>query len=110
MVSFELTDEQKLRQKTAHEFAEREIRPVALECDRRGEMPWDVIRKAHGLGLTYGMIPVKYGGGGLESILGSCVVIEELMWGCAGIAASLVGGALAFLPIMYMGTEEQKAR
>ena len=110
MVSFELTDEQKLMQKTAHEFAQREIRPVALECDRRGEIPWDVIGKAHGLGLTNGMIPAKYGGGGLESILGSCVVIEELMWGCAGIATSLVGGALAFLPIMYMGTEEQKAR
>jgi alkylation response protein AidB-like acyl-CoA dehydrogenase len=110
MVSFELTDEQKLMQKTAHVFAEKEIRPAAMECDRKGDIPWDVLREAHSLGLTNAMIPAKYGGGGVESILGNCVVIEELMWGCAGIATSLVGGALAFLPIMYMGTEEQKAR
>jgi alkylation response protein AidB-like acyl-CoA dehydrogenase len=110
MVSFELTDEQKLMQKAAHEFAAKEIRPAAMECDRKGEIPWDVLRKAHALGLTNAMIPSRYGGGGVESILGNCVFIEELMWGCAGIATSLVGGGLAFLPIMYMGTEEQKAR
>lgn len=110
MVSFELSDEQRLLQKTAHDFAEKEIRPVAMECDRAAEVPWDVLGKAHRIGLTNFMIPTTYGGGGVESILTSCIVIEELMWGCAGIATSLVGGGLGFLPIIYMGTEEQKRK
>jgi len=52
MVEFDLTDEQRLLQKTAHEFAEREMRPVALEYDKKGTVPWDVIKKAHALGST----------------------------------------------------------
>jgi acyl-CoA dehydrogenase len=39
MVDFELTDEQRLMQKTAHEFAEREMRPVSLEYDKKGTVP-----------------------------------------------------------------------
>ncbi len=35
---------------------------------------------------------------------------EELNWGCAGIATGLIGAGLAYLPIIHMGTEEQKAR
>lgn len=110
MVSFELTDEQKLMRKTAHEFAEKEMRPVALELDKKGAVPWDIMKKAHEIGLDTAMIPSEYGGGGVESLLTSCIIVEELMWGCAGIATCLVGGGLAFLPIIYMGTAEQKRR
>ncbi|MCJ2519647.1 MAG: acyl-CoA dehydrogenase family protein, partial [Candidatus Thermoplasmatota archaeon] len=110
MVDFSLTEEQKLLQQTAHEFAEKELRPIALECDRDGKMPWEVVQKAHKLGLDTAFIPEKYGGGGMTSTLSWAVVMEELNWGCAGIATGLIGGGLAVLPIMYMGTEEQKER
>lgn len=110
MVTFELSDEQKLMRKTAHQFAEKEMRPVALDLDRKSEVPWDIMKKAHELGLDTAMIPSKHGGGGIESILANCIIIEELMWGCAGIATCLVGGGLAFLPIIYMGTDEQKQK
>ncbi|MEE9236323.1 MAG: acyl-CoA dehydrogenase family protein [Thermoplasmata archaeon] len=110
MVDFSLTEEQKLLQQTAHEFAEKELRPIASECDRDGKMPWEVVQKAHKLGLDTAFIPEKYGGGGMTSTLSWAVVTEELNWGCAGIATGLIGGGLAVLPIMYMGTEEQKER
>lgn len=110
MVDFSLREEQKLLQQTAHEFAEKELRPIAPECDRDGKMPWDVVQKAHKLGLDTAFIPEKYGGGGMTSTLSWAVVMEELNWGCAGIATGLIGGGLAVLPIMYMGTEEQKER
>ena len=35
-VSFELTEEQRELQALAHEFAERELRPIAAECDEGG--------------------------------------------------------------------------
>src|SRR5437899_2162997 len=110
MVEFDLTDEQRLLQKTAHEFAEREMRPVALEYDKKGTVPWDVIKKAHALGLDTAFIPEAYGGGGIDSALTHVVVNEELNWGCAGMATGLIGAGLAYLPIIHMGTEEQKKR
>jgi len=110
MVDFELTDEQKLMQKVAHEFAEREMRPIALDYDKKGVIPWQVVQKAHDIGLDTAFIPAEYGGGGIDSTLTHCVVMEELNWGCAGIATGLIGAGLAFLPIIHMGTEEQKKR
>jgi len=110
MVDFELTDEQKLMQKTAHEFAEKEMRPVALEYDKKAEIPWHVVQKAHDIGLDTAFIPEAYGGGGVMSTLTQCVVMEELNWGCAGIATSLIGAGLAYLPIIHMGTDAQKEK
>ena len=110
MVDFELTEEQKLMQKTAHEFAEKEMRPIALDYDKKAVMPWDVVQKAHSIGLDTAFIPEEYGGGGINSTLTHCVVMEELNWGCAGIATGLLGAGLAYLPIIHMGTEEQKKR
>jgi alkylation response protein AidB-like acyl-CoA dehydrogenase len=110
MVDFELTEEQKLIQKTAREFAAREMRPVSLEHDKKGGIPWDVVRKAHELGLDTAFLPSEYGGGGMMSTLTHCIVNEELNWGCAGIATSLIGAGLAYLPIIHMGTPEQKAK
>ncbi len=110
MVEFELTEEQKLMQKTAHEFAQKEMRPVSLEYDKKGEMPWDVVKKAHEIGLDTAFIPEEYGGGGITSTLTHCVVMEELNWGCAGISTGLLGAGLAYLPIIHMGTDEQKKR
>lgn len=110
MVEFKLTEEQRLIKKTMHEFAENEIRPVALECDREAEIPWDVVKKAHGLGITTFDLPEEWGGGGNESVLTSAVVAEELAWGCAGIWTSLLGPALAGVPIAILGSDEQKER
>ena len=110
MVDFGLTEEQRLLQKTAREFAAKEMRPVALEYDKKGEVPWDIIRKAHALGLDTAFIPEAYGGGGIESTLTHVIVMEELNWGCAGMSTGLIGAGLAYLPIIHMGTDDQKKR
>ena len=36
----------------AHDFADREIRPVARHHDETEEFPWDLVRKAAAIGLT----------------------------------------------------------
>jgi len=110
VVEFQLTDEQLLMQKTAHEFAEKEMRPIALDYDKKGAVPWHVVQKAHDLGLDTAFIPSDYGGGGISSTLTHVIVMEELNWGCAGIATGLIGAGLAYLPIIHMGTEDQKER
>src|SRR2546428_14106537 len=108
MVEFDLTDEQRLLQKTAHEFAEREMRPVALEYDKKGTVPWDVIEKAHALGLDTAFIPEAYGGAGIDSALTHVVVNEELNWGCAGMPTGLIAAGRPYLPIIHIGTGDPK--
>jgi len=46
VVDLTLTDEQKDLRELAHNFAEKEIRPVAWEYDKDGTWPEDVLRKA----------------------------------------------------------------
>src|SRR5207244_2001761 len=46
----------------------------------------------------------------IESLLTACVITEELSWGCAGIANSLLGCDTVAIPILLTGTEAQKER
>jgi len=109
-VEFSLTSEQEELRRWAHGFAEREIRPLAAEYDEREEMPWEVLQKAAKAGLLAYGIPEVYGGSGLSSLVTNLVIAEELFWGCAGIATAMGGIGLAALPILEMGSDEQKKR
>jgi acyl-CoA dehydrogenase len=106
-VSFALTDEQNELRALAHEFAEKEIRPKAAEYDENSTHPADIIEKAHELGLMNLHIPEEYGGPGLRGFEGM-LIGEELAWGCAGVAVSLVANSLGAAPVLIAGTEEQK--
>ena len=57
MVDFTLTDEQKDLRELAHNFAEKEIRPVAWEYDKDGTWPQEIIEKAWEVGLMNTHIP-----------------------------------------------------
>ena len=109
-LGFELSPEQEEIRKLAHQFAEREIRPVASHFDETEEFPYDVVKKAHRLGLSpAAFLPEEYGGQGLD-FLTELVLNEELSWGCAGIAVCIQSMALAMAGIRASGTEEQKRR
>src|SRR5919199_4195548 len=106
-ISFALSDEQRALRELAHEFAEREIRPVAAEYDEHSTHPADVIAKAHGVGLMNPHIPEELGGAGLPAFDGM-LIGEELSWGCSGIATSIIANILGALPVLLAGTDEQK--
>jgi acyl-CoA dehydrogenase len=106
-VSFALTEEQRALRELAHEFAEKEIRPVAAEHDEHQTHPADVIAKAHEVGLMNPHIPEELGGAGLGGIEGA-LIGEELCWGCSGIATAIVANILGALPMLIAGTEEQQ--
>src|SRR5256714_10527325 len=66
-LDFTLTHEQEDIKGLAHEFAEKEIRPVAPHYDETEEFPWPVLQKAHEVGLTpVAIMPEEYGGGGVR--------------------------------------------
>jgi acyl-CoA dehydrogenase len=108
-ISFALTDEQKALRALAREFAVREIRPKAAEYDEHSTHPADVIAKAHEVGLMNAHISEEYGGAALSGFDGM-LIGEELSWGCAGIAVSIVANTLGAAPVLIAGTDEQKQR
>ena len=107
MVDFTLTDEQRNLRELAHDFAEKEIRPVAWDYDKDGTWPQEIIDKAWELGLMNGHLPEEYGGPGL-TYLDGCVIEEEIAWGCSGIGTSLSCNGLATAPIALAASEELK--
>jgi acyl-CoA dehydrogenase len=109
MVDFTLTDEQKNLRELAHDFAEKEIRPVAWEYDKDGTWPQEILQKAWEVGLMNTHIPEEYGGPGL-GYLDGCLIEEELSWGCSGIQTSLGCNGLATAPIALGGSEETKRK
>src|SRR5947199_7837863 len=103
-VSFALTDQQKALRELAHEFAVHEIRPRAAEYDEHSTHPADVIAKAHELGLMNVHVPEEYGGLGLGTFE-SVLIGEELSWGCAGMAVSIVVNGLGAAPLLIAGSD-----
>jgi alkylation response protein AidB-like acyl-CoA dehydrogenase len=88
-----------------HGFAEQVIRPAGAEWDEREQTPWPIIEEAAKIGLySLDFFAQQW----LEpSGLGTVVAFEELFWGDAGIALSLVGSGLAAIAIASNGTSEQ---
>jgi acyl-CoA dehydrogenase len=109
VVDFTLTDEQRALQEMAHDFAAKEIRPVAWEYDRDSTWPQEILEKAWELGLMNSHIGEEYGGPGVSYLEGA-LIEEELSWGCSGIQTSLGCNGLASTPIQIGGSEEVKRK
>jgi acyl-CoA dehydrogenase len=107
VVDFTLTDEQKDLRELAHNFAEREIRPVAWDYDRDATWPQEIIEKAWEVGLMNAHLPEEYGGPGLDFLSGA-LIEEEFGWGCSGIGTSLAANGLAMTPVSIGGSEATK--
>jgi acyl-CoA dehydrogenase len=108
-LSFALSDEQKALQELAHDFAKNEMRPVAPHHDETGEYPYEVLKKAHALGLMNTHIAADNGGlelGAVEGIL----IAEELAWGCSGIGTAMEANGLAQQPVILGGSAALKAK
>ncbi|MFV2214027.1 acyl-CoA dehydrogenase family protein [Actinomadura sp. LOL_016] len=103
--SLELSDDVREVRDWVHEFARDVIRPAAEEWDEREETPWPIIQEAAKVGLySLDFIATQW----LEPTgLGIPVAFEELFWGDAGIALSIVGTGLAAASVAAVGTQEQ---
>jgi acyl-CoA dehydrogenase len=109
MLDFTLTEQQRNIRELAHDFAEKEIRPVAWDYDRDATWPQEIITNAWEVGLMNAQLPEKYGGAG-ASYLDGVLIGEELAWGCAAIATTLGINELAATPVVLGGSEPIKAK
>ena len=101
----------------AHWFAEYEIRPVALEADRLGRVPDQLLHKMKSMGISAGAISKKASGkpGGKREgpkLMNRIAVVgaEELAWGDPAVLLCAPGPGLGGPPVRFMGTDEQRER
>lgn len=114
MFSLQLTSEQIEMRRTVRQFAEKEIRPIALALDREDEFnkrfPWHVLSKAEKLGLRTFSLSEVNGGCGADALT-DCIVAEELATADVGIAATLNQTSdLSRLFFDYYMNDEQRKR
>ena len=103
--SLALSEEQQSAQQWAHDFAEKEIRPAAAHYDETEEFPWEIVKKAAGIGL-YGLDYYQMSGQDPTGLT-SNLVVEEIFWGCAGIGLAIFGSGLCLAGLASSGTMEQ---
>jgi acyl-CoA dehydrogenase len=107
MIHLELSDQQKALVDLARQFGEKEMAPKVEHHDHTGEYPWEVIKKAHEVGLMNTHIPQEFGGLGL-SVLDGCLIAEELSSFCSGMYTALEANGLAQAPLLVAANDEQK--
>ena len=90
MFDIRLNEEQRAFQQMARDFAENEIKPIALELDAKpnweDRIPWDVLKKGSQLGFRSFVLQEENGGAGASDHLTACIVAEELAAGDIGTA------------------------
>ncbi|MEU2079321.1 acyl-CoA dehydrogenase family protein [Streptomyces sp. NPDC013489] len=103
--TLDLNDDQKQVRDWLHGFAADVIRPAAAEWDEREETPWPIIQEAAKIGIySLDFYAQQFFD---PTGLGIPMAMEELFWGDAGIALSIVGTGLAAVGVLANGTEEQ---
>jgi alkylation response protein AidB-like acyl-CoA dehydrogenase len=104
-----LSEAEAALQKRAAAFAADNIEPAAIEHERAGKHPTDIVKKAAREGLTTVALPERYGGGGM-GVTGSLLVREEMYAVDPGIAEAITGSMFGCEIIAADGTDEQAER
>ncbi|MGH7986213.1 MAG: acyl-CoA dehydrogenase family protein [Candidatus Binataceae bacterium] len=107
MIGFDLSDEQRELKALARKFSDNEIIPRAREYDECERFPRDICERAFAAGLMNFGVPRELGGPGL-GILDTCIIQEELNYGCSGISNSISANDLGALPLLIAGNDDQK--
>ncbi len=109
-MDFSLTEEHLMLQKTARDFARREVLPLIKEYEPQHKFPRELIPKMAEMGLLGVCLPVRYGGAGFDYIsLG--IVSEAMEWADSSVRETIaVHIGLNSLPVFQWGSEAQKQK
>lgn len=108
VAQYSLTEEQRLLQETVRAFARNKVAPHADAIDAEAKYPQHMFDALREFGLFALPFPEKYGGS--NSMLSSCIAIEELGRVCYNTAYLLVVQWVPFAAVLAGGNEEQHAR
>jgi alkylation response protein AidB-like acyl-CoA dehydrogenase len=107
---FELTEEHKMIQQAARDFAQNDCKPGVIERDEHQKFPAEQIKKAAELGFMGMMVDPKYGGTGLDT-LSYVLAMEEVSKVDASVSVCMsVNNSLVCWGLETYGSEEQKEK
>jgi alkylation response protein AidB-like acyl-CoA dehydrogenase len=107
---FQLSEEHKMIQKAARDFAYDVLRPGVIERDEHQKFPKEEIRQLGELGFLGMMVDPKYGGGGMDAISYVLAMEEISKWDASCSVVMSVNNSLVCWGLETFGTEEQKQK
>jgi alkylation response protein AidB-like acyl-CoA dehydrogenase len=108
--SLELSEEHRMLQQAAREFAQNEIAPVAAEFDESGEFPLETVRKMGAMGLMGIEVDEEYGGAGMDTLAYVLAMVEICRADAAHGTIMSVNNSLFCNALSQFGSEEQKRK
>ena len=90
MFDIRLSETHRAYRDLAREFAQNEIKPIAVDLDKKpnweDRIPWEVLKKGSQLGFRTFALTEENGGAGASDHLTACLIAEELAAGDIGTA------------------------
>ena len=109
-MDFKYSEEQKMLQQMARDFAQNELAPHAAEWDKKAEFPAEAIKKMAELGLMGIAAPVELGGAGMDNV-SYVLALEEISAACASTGVTMsVNNSLYIDCIVRVANDEQKQK
>ncbi len=106
-MNLELNETQQLVAKTARDYAERVVRPVAAALDREERFPADILKGLADLGLMGVNVPAELGGA-KAGVVAYSLAMQEIARACASTAVTMAVSNMVAEVIARFGNEEQK--
>jgi alkylation response protein AidB-like acyl-CoA dehydrogenase len=107
---FELSEEQRMIQKAARDFAREELLPGVIERDEQQKFPAQQIKKLGELGFMGMMVDPRYGGGGMDTVSYVLAMEEFSKVDASASVVVSVNNSLVCWGIETFGNEAQKQK
>lgn len=109
-MDFQLDQQHEMARSLFREFAEKEVKPLAIEVDETEVFPRETVTKMQKYGFMGIPVPKEYGGQGCDPLT-YVMCVEEMAKVC-GTTSVIISAhtSLCIDPIMTYGTEEQKQK
>ncbi len=109
-MNFHFTEEEQGLIQKIHEFAVREVEPLAAQLDEEERFPSEALRRLREMGMMGVCYPKEYGGGG-HSCLAYIALVEELAKYCASTSIMFAAHhSLGAFALSVLGTPQQKEK
>jgi alkylation response protein AidB-like acyl-CoA dehydrogenase len=105
-----ITEEHKMIQEAARDFAQGSIAPIAAHFDESGEFPLETVRQMGRLGFMGIEVPEAYGGVGMDTLAYSLALTEICRADASHGTVMSVNNSLYCHGLLKFGTEEQKQK
>jgi len=109
-MDFELSEEHKMIQQAARDFANNELLPGVIDRDEKQEFPKEQIKKLGELGFMGMMVDPKYGGAGMDTV-SYVLAMEEISKIDASVSVCMsVNNSLVCWGLEHYVNEAQKQK